>query len=167
MANRRGKMWKQWLILFSWAQKSLQMISAAMKIKMVAPQKKSYDKPRQHIKKQRYYLLTKLYTVKAMVFPVVIYRCESWNIMKAEHRRVDVFKLWCWRRLLRVSWIARRSNKSVLKEINPEWIWKDWCWNWSFKVLVTWCEELTHWKKPWCWERLKAKGEVGSRGWDG
>ena len=66
-------------------------------------------------------LLTKAKIVKAMVFPGVMYRCESWTIKKAEHQRIDVFKLWCWRRLLRVPWTARRSNQSVLKEINPEY----------------------------------------------
>ena len=64
---------------------------------------------------------TKVYIVKAMVFPVVVYGCESWAIRKAEHQRIDTFKLWCWRRLLRVPWTARRSNKSILKEINPEY----------------------------------------------
>ena len=64
-------------------------------------------------------LLTKVYLVKAMVFPVVMCGCESWTVKKAKHRRIDVFELWCWRRLLRVPWTARRSNQSILKEINP------------------------------------------------
>ena len=66
-------------------------------------------------------LLTKVYIVKTMVFPVVMYRCENWTIKKAEHQRIDAFKLWCWRRLLRVPWTARRSNQSILKEISPEY----------------------------------------------
>ena len=66
-------------------------------------------------------LLTKVPTVKAMVFPVVVYRCESWTIKKAEHQRIDTFELWCWRRLSRVPWTARRSNQSILKEMNPEY----------------------------------------------
>ena len=66
-------------------------------------------------------LPTKVHIVKAMVFPVVMYRCESWTIKKAEHQRIDAFKLWCWRRLLRVPWTARRSNQSILKETNPEY----------------------------------------------
>ena len=66
-------------------------------------------------------LLTKVHLVKAMVFPVVMYGCESWTIKKAEHQRTDAFELWCWRRLLRVSWTARRSNQSILKEISPEY----------------------------------------------
>ena len=86
---------------------------------MLAPWKKSYDKPRQHIKKQRHYFTNKGPLVKAMVFPVVMYGCESWTIKKAEHQRIDAFELWCWRRLLRVPWTSRRSNQSILKEINP------------------------------------------------
>ena len=81
--------------------------------------KESYDQPRQHIKKQRHYLSMKVHLVKAMVFPVVMYGCESWTIKKAEHQRIDAFELWCWRRLLRVPWTARRSNQSILKEISP------------------------------------------------
>ena len=79
--------------------------------------KKSCDQPSQHIAKQRHYLLTKVCLVKAMVFPVVMYGCEHWTIKKAEHWRIDAFELWCWRRLLRVPWTARRSNQSILKEI--------------------------------------------------
>ena len=81
----------------------------------------SYDQPRQHIKKQRHNLPTKVHLVKALVFPVVMHGCESWTIKKAEHQRIDAFELWCWRRLLRVPWTARRSNQSILKEISPEY----------------------------------------------
>ena len=88
---------------------------------MLAPWKKNYNQPRQHIKKQRHYFAKKVHLVKAMVFPVVIYGCEIWAIKKAEHQRTDAFKLWCWRRLLRVPWTARRSNQSILKEIHPEY----------------------------------------------
>ena len=77
--------------------------------------------PRQHIKKQRDHFANKVHIVKAMLFPVVMYGCESWTIMKAEHRRIDAFELWCWRRLLRVSSTARRSNQSNLKVIKPEY----------------------------------------------
>ena len=85
----------------------------------LAPWKKSYDQPRQHIKNRDITLLTKVHLVKAMVFPVVMYGCESWTTKKADGRRIDAFELWCWRRLLRVPWTAR-SNQSVLKEISPE-----------------------------------------------
>ena len=84
---------------------------------MPIPWKESYDQPRQHIKKQRYYFTNKVCLVKAMVFPVVMYGCESWTIKKAERWRIDAFELWCWRRLLRVPWTARRSNQSILNEI--------------------------------------------------
>jgi len=83
--------------------------------------KKSYDQPRQHIKKKRYYFAGKGHLVKVMVFPVVMYGCESWTIKKAESWRIDAFELWCWRSLLRVPWTARRSNQSILKEISPEY----------------------------------------------
>ena len=112
-------------------------------------------------------LLTKVCIIKAMVFLVVVYRCERWTIKKAEHWRTDAFEIRCWRRLLRVHWTARRLDQSILKEITPEYHWKDWCWSWSSNTLATWCEELTHWKRPWCWERLKAGGKWGDRGWDG
>ena len=102
-----------------------------------------------------------------MVFPVVMYGCVSFIIKKAEHRRIDAFELWCWRRLLRVPWTARRSNQSILKKSDLNIYWKDWCWNWNSNTLATWYEELTHWTRPWHWERLKAGGEGGSRGWDG
>ena len=72
------------------------------------------------LKRRDITLPTKVYLIKAMVFPVVMYRCESWTIKKAECRRIDAFELWCWRRLSRVPWTARRSNQSILKEINPE-----------------------------------------------
>ena len=70
-------------------------------------------------------LLAKVLLVKAMIFPVVMYGCESWTLKKAERRRIDAFKLWCWRRLLRVPWTARRSNQSILKEISPGFLWKE------------------------------------------
>ena len=96
-----------------------------------------------------------------------MYGCESWTIKKAEHWRVDAFELWCWRRLLTVPWTARRSNQFILKEISPECSWRDWCWSWNSNTLVTWCKELTHFKRPWHWERLKAGREREDRGWDG
>ena len=110
-------------------------------------------------------LSTKVWIVKAMVFPIVMYGCESWTIKKTEHWRTDAFELWCWRRLLRVPWTAKRSNQWVLKEISPEYSLEGLMLN--FNTLTTWYEELTHWKRPWCWERLKARGEGGDRGWDG
>ena len=86
---------------------------------MLSPWKKSYDQPRQHIKKKRHYFAKKVCLVKAVIFPVVMYGCESWTIKKAECWRINAFELSCWRRLLRVPWTARRSNQFILKEISP------------------------------------------------
>ena len=109
-------------------------------------------------------LLTKVYLVKAVFFPVVMYGCESWTIKKVEHQRIDAFELWCWRRLLRVPWTARRSNQSILKEISPEYSLEGLMLKLKLQAL---CEELTHWKRPWCWKKLKAGGEGDDRGWNG
>ena len=108
-------------------------------------------------------LPTKVRLAKAIIFPVVMYGCESWTIKRAERRRIDAFELWCWRRLLRVPWTARRSNQPVLKEINPEYS-LEWL---MLKLKLQYFEELTHCKRPWCWERLRTGGEGGDRGWDG
>ena len=85
------------------------------------PWRKSYDKLKQCIRKQRLHFAKKVYIVKAMVFPVVMYGCESWTIKKAECQRIDAFELWCWKRFLRVPWTARRSNQAIVKEISPEY----------------------------------------------
>ena len=102
------------------APESLHMVTAAMKLKD-APLKKSYDQPRQHIKKQRHYFANKVHLVKAMIFPVVMYGFESRTIQKAEHQRIDAFEMWCWRILLRIPWTTRRSIQFILKEISPEY----------------------------------------------
>ena len=112
-------------------------------------------------------LPTKICLVKAIVFPVVMYGCESWTIKKAEHRRIDAFELWCWRRLLSVPWTARRTTQSILKEISPEYSLEGLMLKLKLNTLATWCEELIYWKRPWCWERLKVGGEGDDRGWDG
>ena len=112
-------------------------------------------------------LPTKVQLVKAMVFPVVMYGYESWTIKKAEHQRINAFELWCWKRLLRVLWTARRSNQSILRKSSLNIHGKDWCWSWNSSILATWCEELTHFKRPWCWERVKAGREGDDRGGDG
>ena len=135
---------------------------------MLAPWKKSYDQPRHQIKKQKHYFTSKGTSSQSYgFFPVVMYGCESWTIKKAEHRRIDAFKLWWWRRLLRVPWIARRSNQSILKEISPGHTLVELMLKLKLQYLATWCEELTHWKRPWCQDRLKAGGEGGNRGWNG
>ena len=118
------------------------------------------------LKRRDITLSTKVHLVKAMVFPVVMYGCENWTRKKTEHQRIGAFELWCWRTLLRVPWTAGRSNQSILKEISPGFHWKDWYWSWHSNTLATGCEELTHWKRPWIWERLRVGGEWDDRGWD-
>ena len=110
-------------------------------------------------------LPTKVCLVKATVFPVVMYGCEIWTVKKAECRRIDAFELWCWRRLLRVPWTAKRSNQSILK-ISPGFSLEGLMLRLKFHTLATWCEEVTPWKRPWCWERLRAGGERDDKGWD-
>ena len=111
-------------------------------------------------------LPAKICIVRVMVFPVIMYGCKNWTIKKAKCQRIDVFKLWYWRRLLRVLSSARRSNQSILKASVLGVHWKDWCWSWSSNTLSTWWEELTHWKRPWCWERWRAGGDGGQQGQD-
>ena len=106
-----------------------------------------------------------IYTVKAIVFLVVMYGCESWTIKKVEHWRIDTFRLWCWRRLLRVPLTAKSSNQSILKEINREYSLEGLVLKLKCQYFATWCKELTHWKRSWCQERLKAGGEGDDRGW--
>ena len=115
-----GKQWKQWQPLFWGAPKSLQMVTASMKLKDVLLfGRKAMTNLDSILKTRDLTLPTKVHLVKAMVFPVVVYGCESWSIKKAERQSTDTFELWCWRRLSWVPWTARRSNQSILKEINP------------------------------------------------
>ena len=144
-----GKQWKQCQTLFSWAPKSLQMVIASHEIKRrLLLGRKVMTNLDSILKNRDITLSAKVHLVKAMVFPVAMYRCESWTIKKAERWRIDAFELWCWRRLLRVPWTARRSNQSILKESVLNIHLKDWCWSWNSNTLATWCEELTHLKRP-------------------
>ena len=117
------------------------------------------------LKSRNITLMTKICLVKVMVYPVVMYGCEGWTIKIAEPQRIDSFELWCWRRFLRVPWPARRSNQSVLKEINPEY---------SLQALMLKLQYFGHliWRadsleRPWCWKRLRAGGEGDDRRWNG
>ena len=155
-------MGKQWLTIF-WDSKISADGDCSHEIKRrLLLERKAMTNLDSILKSRDITLLTKICLVKAVVFPVVMYGRDSWTIKKAEHWKIDGFELWCWRRLLGVPRTARRSNQSI------SWIfrksvlnihWKDWCWSWNSSTLVVWCEELTHWKRPWCWERLKAGGE--------
>ena len=102
-------------------------------------------------------LWTKVCLVKTMVFPIVMYGCESWTIKKVEYRRIDAFVQWCWRRLLRVPWTARRLNQSMLKEINPEYSLEGLMLKLQYLGHLMWITESL--KRPWCWEIMKAGGE--------
>ena len=112
---------EQWQTLSSWASKSLQMVTVAMKLWHLHLGRKAMTNLDSILKSRDITLLTRVHTVKDIVFPIIMYGCESWTIKKAEHRRIDVFELWCWRRLLRVLWTARRCNQSILMEISPEY----------------------------------------------
>ena len=95
-----------------------------------------------------------------------MYGCERWAVKKAERWRIDAFKLLFWRRLLRVPWTARRSNQSILEEISPEYSLEGLMLKLKLQYLATWFEELTYWKRLWCWERLRAEGKGDNRWWD-
>ena len=133
---------------------------------MLALWKKSYDQSRQRIKKQRHFFANKGRLVKAMVFSVVMYECESWTIKKAECQRIDAFELQCWQRLLRVPWTARRSNQSILKEISLEYLLVGLMLKLKLQYFGHLIQRTDSLEKTWCWERLKM-GEGDDRGWDG
>ena len=155
-----GKQWKQWLTLFFWAPKSLQMVTAAMKLKDAFSWKKSYDQL-SILKSRDIMLPTKVHLVKAMVFPVVMYGCESWTINKAKCWRIDAFELWCWRTLLGVPWTARKTNQSILKESSPEYSLEGLMLN----LKLQYCGHLM-WRTDWFEEILMLdKTEGGRRRW--
>ena len=134
---------------------------------MFVPWKKSYDQPRQHTKKQRHYFANKVRLVKAMVFPVVMYGCESWTIKEAEHWRINAFELWCWRRLLRASWTTRRSNQSILKKTNPGYSLERLMLKLKlqyFGHLMWWTDSL---EKPLILGKIEGRRRRDDRGWDG
>ena len=112
-------------------------------------------------------LPTKVHLDKAMVFPVVMYGCESWTAKKAERQRIDAFKLWCWRRLLRVPWTARRSNQSILKEISPGISLQGMILKLKLQYFGHLMPRVDSLEKIWCWERWREGGEGEDRGWDG
>ena len=116
--------------------------------------------------KNREILPANVHLVKAMVFPAVMYGCESWTIKKAECWSIDAFELWCWR-LLRVPWTARRSNQSILKEISPDCSLEGLMLKLKLQYFGHLMERVDSLKRPWCWERLKAKGEGDDRGSNG
>ena len=137
------------------------MVTAITKLKDLLLGRKAMTNRDSVLKSRDITLPKKVHIIKAMVFPVIMYGCESWTIKKAEYWRINAFD---WRRLLRGPWTARRSNQLILKEINLEYSLEGLML--KLQTLATRCEELTHWKQPWCCERLRAGGEGGNRGWD-
>jgi len=134
---------------------------------MLAPWKKSYDQLDSILKSREVNLPTKVHLVKAIVFPVVMYGCESWTRKKTGCWRIDAFELWCWKSLESPLDCKEIQPVNPTKKSTLNIHWSHWCWNWSSNTLATWCKELTLWKRPWCWERLKAKGEGDNREHDG
>ena len=130
---------------------------------MLSPWKKAVTNLGSILKSRNITLPTKVHIVKAMVFPVVMYGCESWNIKKAQSRRIDVFELWCWRRLLRVPWTARRSNQSILKEINPEYSPEELMLNLKLQSFGHMMQSADSLEKTLMLGRLRAGGEYGNR----
>ena len=163
-----GKRCKQWQTLFLGGSKITADGDCSHEIKRcLLLGRKDMTKLDNILKSRDITLPTKVCLVKALVFPVVMYVCESWTIKTAEIRRIDASELWCWRRLLRVPWTARRSTQSILKEISPEYSLEGLMLKLKLQSLATWCEELIHLRKPWCWERLKVRKEGDNREGDG
>ena len=134
---------------------------------MLASWKKSCEKPNSILKSRDITMPTKVRLVKAMVFPVVIYGCESWTVKKAERQRIDAFELCCWRRLLRVPWTARISHQSIVTEISPDYSLEGLMLKLKLEYLGHLMWRTNPLEKILCWERLKAGGEGDDRGWDG
>ena len=163
-----GKQWKQWQPLFWGGSKITADGDYSHEIKRQSLLWRKVMTNLDSILKSRDITLpTKVRLVKAMVFPVVMYGCETWTVKKAERRRIDAFELWCWRRLLRVPWTARRSNQSILEEISPEYSLEGLTLMLKLQYFGNLMRRTDHLKRPWCWERLKAGGEGDDRGWDG
>ena len=132
---------------------------------MLAPWKKIYDQPRQHIKKQRHYFTKKCPYSQSYGFSSSPDRCEIWTIKKAGEW--VLLNCGVGEDSLKVPWITRRSNQLILKKISPEYSLEGLMLKLKFWYLTIWCKELTHWKRPWCWKRMKVRGEGGDRGLDG
>ena len=164
-----GKQWKQWHTLFLGGSKITADGDCSHEIKRhLLLGRKAMTNLDSILKNLDFALLTKFCLVKVMVFPVVMYGCESWTIKKADHWRIDPFELWCWRSL-RVIWTAMRSNESILKKPVLNIHWKDGCCSWNSNTLASSCEELTHSKDPDAVEdwRLEVKGTTDDKmiGW--
>ena len=162
-----GKQWKQWQTILGGSKTTAGGDCSHEMKRCLLLGRKVMTNLDSILKSRDITLPTKVHLVKAMVFPIVMYGCESWAIKKAEHWRIDAFNCGVgedsWESLgQQGDPTSPSSGKSVLNIY-----WKDWCWSWNPNILTTGCEELTHWKRPWCWERLRVWGEGDDRGWDG
>jgi len=157
-----GEQWKQWQTLFSCAPDA----DCSHEIKRcLLLGRKAMTNLDSILKRRDVTLRTKICLVKAMVYPVVMYGCESCTIKKTECQRIDAFELCCWRRLLKVPWSAKRSKQSILKEISPEYSLRDCCWSWCFNTLATWLKNWLIGKdldagKDWRWEKGMTEDEM-------
>ena len=163
-----GKQWKQWLTLFFGGSKITADGDSSHKIKRLLLLGRKVMTNLDSILKSRDTIFpTNAHLVKAMVFPVVMYGCESWTVKKAEHQRIGAFELWCCRRLLRVPWTARRSNQSILKEISPEYSLEGLILKLKLQYFGPLMLRTDSLKKTVMREWLKAEGEGDDRGWEG
>ena len=163
-----GKQWKQWETLFWGAPKSLQMVITAMKLKdAYSLEGKVVTNLDSILKSRDITLPTKVHLVKAMGFPVVMYGCESWTIKKAECQRIDAFELWCWRRLLRVPWTARRPNQSILKEISPGCSLEGLMLKLKLQYFGHLMRRADSFEKTLMVGKIEGGKRRGHRGWDG
>ena len=162
-----GKQWKQWHFSFLGSKITADGDCSHEIIRRLLLGRKVMTNIDSILKSGDVSLPTKVRLVKAVVFPVVRYGCESWTIKKAEHRRIDALELWCWRRLLRVSWIARKSSLSILKEISPEYSLEGLMLKLKLQSFGHLMWRADSFEKTLNWERLKAGGEGDDRGWDG
>ena len=143
-------------------------MTIAMKLKTLAPWKESYDKLRQHVKKQRHHFADK--GPYSQGYGLSSSHVQMWELDKKEGREL---KNWCFQTVVLEKTLENPLESKEIKPVNLKgnqpWniLWKEWCWSWSSNTSATWCEETSHRKRPWCWERLRARGEEGNRGWDG
>ena len=162
-----GKQWKQWLTLFFWSPKSLQMVIAAMKLKD-AYSSFNYDQPRQHNKKHRHYFANKGPSSQSYSFS----SGHVW-MWELDYKECWVSKNWCFWIVVLDKTLDGPLDCKEVKQVDPKgkqpliFIGRTDGWSWSSNILATWCQELTHWKRPWCWERLRAAGEEDDKGCDG
>ena len=163
-----GKQWKQWQTLFSWAPKITADGDCSHEMKRhLLLERKAMTNLDSILTSRGITLPKKVHIVKAVVFPVVMYGYESWTIKKTERQRIGAFELWCWRRLLRVPWLSRRSNQSILKEISPEYSLEGLMLKLKLQSFGHLRQTANSLERSWSWERQKAGGEGSDKGRNG